>query len=753
MPLMGGIRPPIAVLSAMLLALAGVTALSLGTVEHKALPKATLTSQQHFAEDGAVALRASLDESITDLRRVAGLFSAGKPTSPDTVLDKIGRTYQKWRGTAVIEIRSGKLLAARGETVPLRAIDRKRLAQEDGLQARMIRLPNGETRLMSFALLSWAGEPQQLLVATSSLRFPGIALGDFRAIAVIDAGGKILSTDGIPEPEQVLTDAQREEVEESNRQLGAFAGTAAEKGRQHPLKADEPGSGGYRGVSGSLVGDLYRGDRSVAGYATLASPKPGEPTAATGLGLTVVAMVKVLEDPTTGRINAVYGLIAAGALLALGVLTVAVLLGAVQRPLLRLFLESRRLARGDLQRPVTVPRFGEPARIGGALERLRHQLRADERTGAGGAGEPETSALRRRFGVRSMLALCAVLILAWSLPMATLVNRADKTVVIPQQLIDDQRERTDTLNDRVRRALNEGHADLTSVARLIGDRTTEENMKPVLEHTLFEHSRYASLYVLDAGGEVLARAGGEPRHPEGEGPSRRLLRVIDHEGKEPVVTGYAEIPGRDGAAVVGEFRVDFLNSLLKRPGLGQVRIVDAERRMIGGNSGFRAFAELPSARLDALVAGSGQQVGMYARPGGIQYRTDDGIRLAAAAPFTGGGPAKPLSWTVVSWQPPNGLGIPAYTLQNRTILAGLLALTVAAACLGWLHIMVVRPLRALADQAEALADGDRRTVLYPRHHDEVGAVMRSLELLRQRLHQQNRRDGAGRPAVAPAGRN
>ncbi|WP_129768014.1 hypothetical protein, partial [Streptomyces sp. L-9-10] len=48
---------------------------------------------------------------------------------------------------------------------------------------------------------------------------------------------------------------------------------------------------------------------------------------------------------------------------------------------------------------------------------------------------------------------------------------------------------------------------------------------------------------------------------------------------------------------------------------------------------------------------------------------------------------------------------------------------------------------------ETLADGDRRTVLYPRHHDEVGAIARSLELLRQQLQEQRRREGAP-PALA-----
>ncbi|MEU1022878.1 HAMP domain-containing protein [Streptomyces sp. NPDC005900] len=745
MSLLGGIRPPIAVLSVLLLALAGITALTLGRAGQEAVPKAVKLSQQHFAEDGAIALRASIDESVTDLTRTAELFSAGEPVPPDAVLDKIGSVYQKWMGTAVVEISSGKLLAARGENLPLTAIDRGALADEDGLAPRMVRLENGETRLLSFALLTWRGQPQQLLVASSSLRFPGISLGKFRSIGVVGQDGHLLSTDGIPEPEQVLTDLQRDEVKQSNKQLKAFAEAAAKKTRTHPLMSKEPGSGGFLGVSGHLTGERYLGERAIGGYASLAGPEAGKATVATRLGLSVVAMVPVAEDPVATHSSA-FGLLAAAALLLIGGLTVFLLLRTVQRPLIRLFLEGRRLTRGDLDRPVTVPKSGEAARIGAALERLRRQLLGEP------AGAGQTPARRGRFGSRTLIAVCAVLLLAWSAPLMLLLNRAGDTVVVPQQMVNDQRERTDTLTDRVRRALNEGHADLTSVASLIGNRTKATDMAAVLESTLNQHSRYQSLYVLDAKGEVLARAGDDPRSPGGKGPSTQQIRVLDEGGKEPVILGTAEIPGRAGAAVVGEFRIDFLNSLLKRPGLGQVRVIDEKRKVIGANSGYREFEGLPSGRLNALAEGTGQKVGLSPRPSGVLYRDGDDIQIAAAAPFVGGGAARSLGWTVLSWQPASGLAIPEYTLQNRTVLAGLLGITAAAACLGWLHIVVVRPLRHLADQAEALADGDRRTVLYPRHHDEVGAVTRSLELIRQQLPTgtQRKRDGV---TAGLAGRN
>lgn len=733
MSLLGGIRPPIAVLSALLLSLAAVTALVLGPAGDTSVPKAVQTSQQHFAEDGAIAMRASIDESVTDLDRSAALFSAGAPVSADTVLDKLGNTYQKWMGTAVVEIRSGKLVATRGETVPLTSLDRSTLGDEGGLAPRMVRLQNGEIRLLSFALLSWPGKPQLLLVASNSLKFPGISLGQFRSIAVVDRSGTILSSDGIPEPEQVLTDLQREEVAASNKQLKAFAKKAAGRAAQHPLSSKEPGSGGYLGVSGSLLGGSFLSDRSVAGYAALSSPEPGETTTATALGLTVVAMVKVAEDPTRST-SPVFGLIAAGALLVVGGIAVAVLLGTVQRPLIRLFLESRRLTRGDLARPVSVPGYGEARRIGLALERLRGQL-------LGGPAERDDSAPRprglRRVGTRALLAVCAVLLLAWSAPLLLILNRADGTVVVPQQLVNDQRERTDTLTDRVRRALNEGEADLQSVATLIGDRTTPADMTKVLDRTLNQHLRYQALYVVDASGDVVAGVGDEPREARPKPATADPLQLLGRGGKKPLVVGTAEIPGRDGSALVGEFRIDFLNSVLKRPGLGVVRLVDDKGEVIAGNTGYLAFQSLPDERLKDLVSASGQRVGKSAHAAGVLYR-ENGVQIAAAAPFVGGGAAKQLGWTVVSWQPADRLAIPEYDVQHRTVLAGLLGAAAAAACLGWMYIVVARPLRALAAQGESLADGDRKTVLFPRNHDEVGAVTRSFELVRQQLQEQRR---------------
>lgn len=167
-------------------------------------------------------------------------------------------------------------------------------------------------------------------------------------------------------------------------------------------------------MSGSLTGGASNGERAAAGYATLAPAQPGESTGAGSLGLTVVTMVDVAEAPSRGA-DPLFGIAAAGALLVIGAAVVALLLGLVQRPLLRLFLESRRLTRGELQRPVSVPAYGEAARVGRALERLRRQLLGAPQ-GTGGPATPRRLRRLRRIGTRGLTAACAVLLLAWSAP-------------------------------------------------------------------------------------------------------------------------------------------------------------------------------------------------------------------------------------------------------------------------------------------------------------------------------------------------
>lgn len=704
MPLLGGVRPPIAALLVVLLAVAGTTALVLSGQERRNVDAAVLTTQQRVAEDGALSLRASLDESVVDLRRAARTFNGVRPESESEVLARLDRVYDKWRGKAIIDPASGRLLAASGETIPLAAV-RERPAGAAGLRPKLIKLASGEARMLVFAPLK--GEAgTRLLVASGTLKVPSISTDDDRTLSVIDTAGTVLAAEG-PEDGRDFLAAHTPQI---------LAQVAKEEAETDEVPA------------GSLPGQDEDGDRLAAGYAAVAVPDArDEPSPAGALGLTVITSVIIEEDPVTIQTR-IFGLISAAALIVIALIVSGLLYATLQRPLLILYRESRRLTRGDLQRPVPPLRFGEAARISRALESLRLQLLGSPREEPPRAG--------RRGGATVAVALCAVLVLVWSLPLLFLFNRAGASVTVPQRLVVDQRLRTDTMADRVRRALNEGYADLLSTAQTSQERLEAGDADKLLKFTIDRHDRYRSLYILDGDGEVLARAGDEPRHPEGEKPHPDSVVQLNTEGKEPIVAGYARIPGGSGAAVVGEFKPQFLITLVTRPGLGRVYLVDEERRLIAADrsKGFRAFTELPGRRLRDLALTANRAD----RSSSILFRGED-TAIAAAAPFSGGGAAQGLGWQVVSKRPAAWLTLPEYIAQRRTMLAGMLGVAAAAACLGWLYIVVVRPLGSVAGRAEALAGGDRRTVLFPQHHDEVGAVVRNLELVRQQMQEQPRK--------------
>ncbi|MDF9814237.1 HAMP domain-containing protein [Streptomyces sp. SPB162] len=731
MPLLGGIRPPVAALLVLLLSVAAATALILGRTDSSSVSRAVLASQQHVAEDGATALRASLDESTSDLQRAAALANAATPAAPDEVLSTLGSVYQKWRGTAVVDPSSGALLASRGENVPLATVDVKALPA--GLPPRLVTTKSGETRLLVFAVLSQpAGK--RLLIASDTLSVPSITTGDGRSLIVLDASGTILASNG--------PDARGKAA----RQLSVDAARSAHGKRPSETAA----SGGFDSPSGSLLGETANGRRTVAGYASItsgidANGKSAQQKAASSgrLGLSVLTTVQVPQDGAA-RDHRLFAVIAAGVLLFLAAAVTWVLYAVLQRPLLRLHLEARRLARGELSRPVDAPRFAESARIGAALESMRREL-----TGAPSHPAPRARTGRGLGGTRTVLIVCGVVLLSWAAPLLFLFNRAEQVAVIPQQLVTDQRQRTETAADRVREGLNEGYADVAAIATVVGDGASAEQAHSVLVSTLAAHARYRSLYVVDQNGAVVTQAGDSPHTPTGL-RTKHGVGLVDDTLTQPVIAARAPVAGKTRRTVVGEFDIPYLGAIMDRPGLGKVWLVDADDRIVASNQGFRAFQGLHSGRLESLAKSA------TSKSSGALL-TNGQHALAAAAPLTGGGEANALkTWHVVSEQPAGWLDLPEYVAQRRTMLAGMLGLAAAATCLGWLHIVIVRPLRALADSAEALAGGDRKTVLYPAHHDEVGSVVRSLELIRQQLVERHRGHTAPRvprPRTAHAGRN
>ncbi|MFB6890238.1 HAMP domain-containing protein [Kitasatospora sp. NPDC056327] len=750
MPLLGGIRPPITLLLVLLTAVAVVTALAVGGLRVDDTPQAVRESHQYAAEDTALSLRAGLRENTTDLLRSAARYDR-EAADPAEVLTALGRAYRKWRGTVIVRPDTGRLLAAHGETVPLAGLDLGRVT--DTAPAPLLVPSAAGTRLLTFALVSTRSEGRALLVASDTLRLPGTTTRDGQTVQVLDAAGTVLDTTGT-----ALTD-------EAARWTAATARErVAERTRE---RADGRPAPGTR-LSGSLAGAPDpRGVRRVAGWAAVAGDGPQDPAAP--LGLTVLSTGTV-DGKTAGLRHPALGLTAAGALLVLALLLARFLRRTLQRPLLRLFVDARRLTRGELDRPVRGPRRGETGRIGRALEELRRQLLDPGRPPA-----PAPAARRRLPGAALPIGLCAAVVLGWSAPLL-LLGGSGGEVRVPTQVVAGQRDRTDNAADRLRQALNEGYADLRALAPELSTASVG-TARTLLRTALAQHERYRALYVLGADGEVLARAGEEPHRtgPAALGPGGVLL--LNTSGREPRIAARAPLAadgaplgedagaadGTDGTApgpvLVGEFRTDFLGGLLDRPGLGRVWLLDDRRRVLAANGAYSSFGELPESRARAVLdtatgttagsaagTGAGAAAGAGAapsatgpkRPAADVVRTDGDPVLLAAAPLGGRGAVARLGWSVVTAHPVSWLHLDQNRADRRAVLAGMLGLAAAALCLGWLFVAVGLPLRRLAASAEALAAGDRRTVLHPVHHDEVGAVARSLELIRQDLERAGR---------------
>ncbi|MDX3241161.1 HAMP domain-containing protein [Streptomyces sp. ME18-1-4] len=738
MAVLGGVRPPLAALPVLLALVAGLTVFAVGSDAERGVPEAVLSSQQHIAEDGAVALQGAVDQSVTDLRAAAADFGGPGSVPADAMLTRLDRTYRKWRGTAVVDLSTGGLLASHGEAVPLGKVDLRGLPANP--PPRLVRDDSGVTRLLAFATLT-QGDRQELLVASQSLKLPGISVGRNHTLDVVDRDGATLASAG-----------PGSGTDRAKALAGAAAREAQSKG-----PSDTATAGGFAGPSGSLVGAADGKTRTAVGYAAVARAPASKESPSSALGLTVVTTVRT-ERHGAGTGDLRLAILAAAVLLILAAGVTAALHVVVQRPVLRLRREAQRLGSGDLTAPVHVSRFGEPGRVGAALEALRLQLR--------GRGEPSQDTVaqpparrrvlgtgkgRRRLGLRTVLVVCAFALLAWPASMLLTLGSTwpHPAAVVPRVISDDQRQRTETTADRVRRGINDGYADLAHLAIVI-DASRSEEARKILDRSLEQHGRYQSLYVVDGAGEILVRAGGEPRTPK-KVRIRPGVMQTNTSGTEPVLAAVAAqqvkgAPTRSGRRyVVGEFKVQYLAGILNRPGLGSVWLVDSAHRVIASNRGFVAFGRVSDGRLRAQLKSVRKTKGSAELLLGWRDPA-----VAAVAPFNDKrGVASALGWSVASIRPVFWIGLPEYEAQRRIMLVGLLGVTTGALCLGWLYLVVVRPLREVTEGAEALAAGDRRTVLYPRYHDEVGSLARSLELIRQRLPRADASPAPGSPDGPP----
>ncbi|GAU65751.1 hypothetical protein SSP35_02_01180 [Streptomyces sp. NBRC 110611] len=788
MPLLGGVRPPIAALLCALLAVAGFTALGLGTVHERDVPQALSDAERRIAEDAADAVGTSVTARATAVRRSAASGTPAGTRGPEALLRSVLPAGHTVGGGVLLDPRTGRPLAASGETVPLTGVDVAALVRPGtaNIAPRLALSRGGEPRLLLFARVAvpapagkrdenhdqagdllrdqGTGERELLLVVSEKAAAPAV-YGAGRTGQLVDRDGKVLAA-------ATATGAAQAPPRHGRVALPVDAAQAA--------NAAHATDAGLRdgGLSGSVVGDGHGGLRSITGWASVAGAD-GKDDDTSGLGLTVLT-VREVPPAKKGADHTWFALVAAGALVLIAVLVTLVLWSCMQRPLLRLHLSAARLARGAgegplgqeaLVRPVPAAAFGEPGRAGRALESVRRQL-------LGETGPEPARPVRRRPGARALVLVCALVIAAWGLPLLFLLNRVPAAEAVPAAAVADQQARTEAAADRVRRSLGRSCTDLASVASALAG-TPRERAAEVLRREQADHPTFRSLYVLDRAGAVVLRVGKQPLRTLAPVPTGGGIAQVNTSGTIPAIAAYARIPaageagragkagkagkakdvkgaegGGDPAVVVAEIGVNALNSQVAREGLGSVWLTDERHRVLAASVGFQAFQALPhrsltrlAARTEAAPGGGGGPASAVLHAG---TAPGEAPSVAAAVPLAQRGPAAGLGWRVVSAEPAAALRLAVYQAQSRTMLAGLLALSTGIACLAWLHIVVVRPLRAVTECAERLAAGDRRTVLYPVHHDECGSVTRSLELLRQALVERDRGGGRADAAAAPA---
>lgn len=743
MPMLGGVRPPIASLVVLLLVVAALTVIGLDGIQSEPIPQAVLNGEQQIAADTALSVRTAIDVESSTVRRTAAAYPATSTSTPATALKALTSARKAVLGSALLDPHTGRLLAAGGKPVPLAGVDVPGTASGHGAIPPRLVTSGGTRQLLYFARVTLPaqqedanqdqnqvpGRPdrQWLLVVSETL--PVLTTyGDGRGAAVLDANGTALATTA----------------------SGMASPAAADSGLPAAASRAARESGRDTDASGSLLGAATGSRRTVVGWAQVASTTgPGDTN---NLGL-VVLTSRAVPTTTAAADYSRFALEAAGALAGLALLLGLALHFLVQRPLLRLYLSAGRLARGatedgpaawgELSRPVPVHGFGELTRIGRALESLRRQLL--------GESGPEEFPARRGPGYRA-LAVAGVLVVAcWAVPMIFLLNRADTATAVPAPVLANQQARTESAANRIRQSLDQSYTDLSNVAAGLPGRSRAAQTE-VLRRTLADHKQYRSLYLLDRSGGIALRVGDTPLRTLVHVPDGGGITKVNTSGRIPAIAAYSQVRAVKGKApaagvvLFGEIDVKALNSILPRPKLGSVWVTDGDNKVLAASVGYRAFQSLPDSGLTRLARATQGAPGTAGTATSAVLRSSSGPSVDAAAPLAQSGPTARLGWHVVTTEPAAALQIPAVQAEQRTVLAGILGLALGAACLGWLHVVVIRPLRAVAVLIERLAGGDRRTVLHPVNHDEVGSVTRGLELMRQALAERDRAARSGHAA-------
>ncbi|RSM83188.1 HAMP domain-containing protein [Kibdelosporangium aridum] len=700
----GGVGVPSSVGLALSLLLAVFCAFYLQQPATPAVAEAVVQPQERFTASMARTLAASVAKEVTNLRAAVTPPAAGLAQNPDDLLGELGAIYPRWRGMALVEGAGERIIAARGEPVPLDELDR---TSSHTATVRPLSLAGHGVLLVATIPLG-ADHEGRHLVACIDLSSSEIPLDERlgQSVLLVTATGAAVDTYG-PAPEtgdQALSPLIR----------AAAAEAAA-------------------GRTGSEVGSPYADGAAhgatvvpVVAYAPLAVAEMSGT-----LGLSVVSVSRASIDREESQW---YPLVPSGALVIVAVLGFVLVRAALVKPVRRLRADAIAVASGVLDRTIRTSGVVEVRRIAVAIEHCRARLRGE-------AARPNRrSALG--LSIRHAVILSTVALFAWSALLATTVGLS--LPAVPEAAVRQRAVEVSWITDSVRRSLDEGMSDLKVLSRFSA-RNQEPELRTSMERLAGREIRYRSVYLVDQAGRTIVHFGRQPLRAEERLPvDEEGLCQANTSGRLPVIFAYRSLA--DGQrAVVAEFDVEHISGLL-RQSAGRTRIVDSGLRTIADTQGYLAFQELSDDSLRRSVGEARTRISSASI-------TDSsaGPSVVASVAIGGSRAATALGWVVVAEQPVAELNLPENELRRRALVVALLGAVIALLHCVWHELMFVRPLRRTAAAGERLVDGDIKSVIYPVRQDHVGTITSCLEICRQALADGTHRLGdVRRPRGKPA---
>ncbi|WP_116042501.1 HAMP domain-containing protein [Amycolatopsis palatopharyngis] len=656
-----------------------------GNAESALVDPHIAAEQLRATESLAASVAISATDAARDLR-VATESGVLATENTERLLATLSETYPHWRGLAVLDSATGALLAARGETIPAEGL---RDLQVDNVTVQPVVRSGGSTIVLTTTPLA-GSNAGKLLVSSVGLRDPAPQLDD-----------------GVNQQIRLITAAGTTVVP-----VGANRATGQDTGPTAPVDLLERATvAAAAGQSGVLTGErITSNDATDNARVPVVSYAPVVHDNAAGmLGLSVVSVadIPIRAGPTTWP-----GLVPAVSLIVLATICLLLLRRGLESPILRLRTDAITIAAGNLRHPIRQSRSAEVRRITAAMERCRLRLRGSDR-------RPAKRVPRRAIRANAVLVVLLCALLSWSATVAATIGtrQADPSVSI----ISEHDLRVSRAAETVRRGMSEGLSDLRAAARL---GTDPDRLQSMITELSRPGSRFRSVYLADSSGAVLQHAGRDPLRAPENIPAGDGLRQHNTSGRVPIVVAHAELT-EAGQFLVGEYDVTRIAALMRIES-GRTRLVDDGGRTIADTEGFLAFEQLPDGPLrnSAESAISGEPA-----------RTATETALIAALPVATDGSVADLGWALIAEQPLGSLLAAENRVSDGALVASLLTAVVALMMFGWHHLMLVRPLRRVAESVEALAAGDTRTVIYPQRHDAIGTIACCVEVCRQAMQE------------------